>query len=78
MGRFYEQDYGTRKCGLWLWLWETSQGDIEMTKTQTLDLIKLLSALESVFLISKVDVPDYLHNQLNTLLEALTKEILEN
>jgi len=47
-----------------------------MTKHQILNLIRLLSAIESAFLISKVPIPDYLHEGLETSLNALTKEIL--
>lgn len=48
-----------------------------MTKEQLLDIIKLLSALESWGFSNKVMFPDYLHDDLCRLQEALCKEVLK-
>ena len=52
--------------------------EIEMSKEQCLDLIKLLSAIESwTFAKEPGMLPDYLHDRLGETLEMLTKEVLE-
>ena len=48
-----------------------------MTKEQCLDIIKLLSALESWSFASKGErLPDYLYEQISTAVENLTREVL--
>lgn len=49
-----------------------------MSKEQCLDLIKLLSAIESwTFAKEPGMLPVYLHDRLGETLEMLTKEVLE-
>jgi hypothetical protein len=48
-----------------------------MNKSDYLDIIKLLSALESWGFATKERLPDYLHEQLNETIELLSREILE-
>ena len=49
-----------------------------MSKEQCLDLIKLLSAIESwTFAKDPGMLPDYLHDRLGETLERLTNEVLE-
>jgi len=48
-----------------------------MTKEQTLEAIKLLSALESWSFADKHHLPDYLYEKINLLINALTKEVLK-
>ena len=49
-----------------------------MNKEQCLELIKLLSALESwSFAKDRGTIPDYLLEDLNNAVDMLTKEILE-
>jgi hypothetical protein len=48
-----------------------------MTKQQYLELIKLLSALESWSFSCKTNLPDYLHDQLANCVAMLSKEILK-
>ena len=48
-----------------------------MTKEQSLELIKLLSALESWAFSTGARLPDYLHDQLSEVIESLTKEVLK-
>ena len=47
-----------------------------MTKKQTLDLLMLLSALQSWPFSTSNPLPDYLHEQLCNALAVLSKEIL--
>jgi len=47
-----------------------------MTKPQLLQMMRLLSALESVML-TKERVPDYLLEQLTEMVEILEREILK-
>lgn len=47
-----------------------------MTKADCLDIVRLLSALESVMLANKMPFPDYLHDDLTRLNEMLVAEIL--
>ena len=48
-----------------------------MTKAETLEVIKLLSALESWSFADKHHLPDYLYEKINVLITALTKEVLK-
>ena len=48
-----------------------------MTKADWLDVIKLLSALESWGLSQKEPFPDYLHDRLLDTVEKLSKEVLK-
>ncbi|CAB4195244.1 hypothetical protein UFOVP1298_6 [uncultured Caudovirales phage] len=48
-----------------------------MTKAETLEVIKLLSALESWSFADKHHLPDYLYEKINVLINALTKEVLK-
>lgn len=48
-----------------------------LTKEDYLDLIKLLSALESWSFSSTTLFPDYLHDQLQSAVEKLSKEVLK-
>ena len=47
-----------------------------MTKLELLQMMRLLSALESV-MIAKERVPDYLLEQLHAMVEILEREILK-
>ncbi len=47
-----------------------------MTKPETLDLLMLLSALESAFFASKTTIPDYLIERIDTAVDTLRKELL--
>jgi len=47
-----------------------------MTKPETLDLLMLLSALESAFFASKTTIPDYLIERIDATVELLKKEVL--
>ena len=47
-----------------------------MDKALALEIIKILSALESRGFSNKQMLPDYLHDQLQTAIEELTKEVL--
>lgn len=47
-----------------------------MTKADCLDIVRLLSALESVMLANKMPFPDYLHDDLTRLNGVLAAEIL--
>jgi hypothetical protein len=49
-----------------------------MTKQQTLDVLLLLSALESWGFSSSKMLPDYLHERLAETIEALAKEVIES
>jgi len=48
-----------------------------MTKLQLINLIKLLSALESWSLAEKRNLPDYLHEDIANGMELLTNEVLK-
>jgi hypothetical protein len=48
-----------------------------MTKDQCLELLKLLSALESWTFATKHDLPDYLHERLCAAIETLTAEVMK-
>ena len=48
-----------------------------MTKQELLQLLRLLSALESVMLVNKQTIPDYLYDDINRAVEILEREILE-
>lgn len=48
-----------------------------MTKGQSLEVIKLLSALESWGFADKHRLPDYLYEKINVLINELTKEVLK-
>jgi hypothetical protein len=54
----------------------TTEGE-SMTKEDAIKLIKLLSALESWSFSAKIDLPDYLHEDLSLALEKLEKIVLE-
>jgi hypothetical protein len=47
-----------------------------MTKQQQLDIIMLLSALESWGFVAQCNLPDYLHEQITASIKLLSKEIL--
>ena len=47
-----------------------------LTKKECLDMLMLLSALESWALSVDKRLPDYLHDQLSAALDRLTKEVL--
>jgi hypothetical protein len=48
----------------------------DMGREQALDLLMLLSALESAFLASKADIPAYLHERISESVEMLRGEVL--
>jgi hypothetical protein len=48
-----------------------------MTKQEMLKILRLLSALESAILVSKISLPDYLYEQLTDATEVLEREILK-
>ena len=49
-----------------------------MSKEQILEIIKLLSAVESwSFTKESTGFPDYLHERLSDVLDALSKEVLK-
>jgi hypothetical protein len=48
-----------------------------LTKEQALEIIKLLSALESWSFSLKERLPDYLHDKIATSIEVLEKEVLK-
>jgi len=48
-----------------------------MTKPELLEVIKLLSALESWGFATKERVPDYLHDKLCETVDLLCKEVLK-
>ena len=49
-----------------------------MTKQELLQLLRLLSALESVMLVNKQTIPDYLYDDINKAVEILEREILND
>jgi hypothetical protein len=48
-----------------------------LTKEQALEIIKLLSALESWSFSLKERLPDYLHDKIAESIEVLEKEVLK-
>lgn len=48
-----------------------------MTKEDAIKLIKLLSALESWSFSAKIDLPDYLREDLSLAMDKLVKFVLE-
>lgn len=48
-----------------------------MTRVEALEIIKLLSALESWSFSLKERLPDYLHDKISTSIEVLEKEVLK-
>ena len=48
-----------------------------MTKEDALEIIKLLSALESWSFASKTPMPDYLYQRISDSLSVLKKEVLK-
>ncbi len=48
-----------------------------MTKQDCLELLMLLSALESWSLSTQTPIPDYLHENLSNQVDVLKKQILE-
>ena len=48
-----------------------------MDKTEMLEILKLLSALESWSFSTKVNLPDYLHERLANTIDFLGTEILD-
>ncbi len=51
--------------------------EVDMTKEQMLQIIKLLAALESWGFAEKNSLPEYLHDQIDESIKALTKELLK-
>ena len=49
-----------------------------MTKQELLQLLRLLSALESVMLVNKQTIPDYLYDDINRAVEIIEREILND
>jgi len=49
-----------------------------MSKKQTLDILMLLSALESWAFSDGKHLPDYLHDNLSNAVDVLTREILDS
>ena len=47
-----------------------------MTRTQPLDLLMLLSALESALFASKATLPDYLIERIDNAVDALRTELI--
>ena len=48
-----------------------------MSNKETLDLLRLLSAVESVLMMSKVNLPDYLWERITDTCERLEAELLK-
>lgn len=48
-----------------------------MTKEQALEILKLLSALESWSFATKHDLPEYLHERLCAAIDLLSVEVLK-
>jgi len=48
-----------------------------MTKEQALEILMLLSALESWSFSTKHDLPDYLHERLCSIIDQLTVKVLK-
>jgi len=51
-------------------------GEVEMTKQKALDLLLLLSALESWSFSAQAPMPDYLHDRLSQTVTELSEEVL--
>ena len=49
-----------------------------MTKEDALKTMMLLSALESWAFSAKIDLPDYLHEELHTAMDVLRKIVLKD
>ena len=49
-----------------------------MTKQEMLKILRLLSAMESVMLVNKQTIPDYLYDDINKAVEILEREILND
>ena len=48
------------------------------TTKEKLDLIRLLSAIESALMVSKTDLPDYLWERITQTCERLENDLLES
>lgn len=48
-----------------------------MSKEQILDMIRLLAAMESAMLATKVTIPDHVHSQLAKSLDALYEQAMK-
>lgn len=55
---------------------QTATASTSMGREQALDLLILLSALESAFLASKATIPDYLLERISISVEMLRGEVL--
>ncbi len=55
---------------------QTATASTSMGREQALDLLILLSALESAFLASKATIPDYLLERISDSMERLRGEVL--
>jgi len=51
---------------------------VDMTKQELLNLLKLLSAIESAMSINKATLPDYLFQEIDAAVAVLEKEILND
>lgn len=49
-----------------------------MSKTEMLKILRLPSAMESVMLVNKQTIPDYLYDDINRSVEILEREILND
>lgn len=54
-----------------------TKGTQHMTRVEALEIIKLLSALESWSFSLKERLPDYLHDKIAASIEVLEKEVLK-
>jgi hypothetical protein len=61
-------------CRVVFWIRDWADG---MTKQECLDLIKLLSAIESALLMTKQVMPDHLYDQISDVMKVLTREVLK-
>lgn len=55
---------------------QTAIASTSMGREQALDLLILLSALESAFFASKAQMPDYLHERIDTAVDTLRTELI--
>lgn len=55
---------------------QTAVSSTSIGREQALDLLVLLSALESAFMASKTDIPDYLMDRISESVEVLRGEVL--
>lgn len=77
--------FDTKTCGkshtLAVWCSHKSSGQTpqrnEMTKEQMLEIIKLLSALESWSFSAGHRMPDYLFEKIDKAMDELTQEVLK-